>query len=230
MKKRILALLLAALCLCVPLCSCSVQNSTTTTVRGTAADEDVLYGHGLELAELLEEMLSAPEYFQLMTASDEVNQIIIPLMRTDFSEPGSVYLITLAEDTLPLLMESSTKLGDLPESLQNLLLHRMQSSVPTILNSFAGTETLAASTLCTASDIYVGETLEQGCYMLYFYPDACPVIVSFYPGEGYVEATATLLLGEPLEEDSLEAVSELFQDLKSEGVGIHVKKLDLKPD
>ncbi len=197
--------------------------------KHAALDGAALYEHSLELAGLLEEMLRSPEYFELMGGSDHLGEVIIPLMRSDLSEPENAYLITLSEDALPLLMDTAeVDMEDFSPGLRKFLERRMFQSMPTILNSQQGAETLAAASILTVSQAWAGESLEESCYMVLHYPDACPVIVSFWGGDGLMESTATLLIGTALEEDSIPDVAKLFQQL---GIaGMHVQELEIDED
>ncbi len=241
--KRFLSLVLA-LCLALGLSGCQIvakeiierdavspegpvlrdNVDTHTGLEGTA-----LYRDSLELAGLLEEMLRSPEYFALMGGSDHLGEVIIPLMRSDLSEPESAYLITLSEDALPLLMDTAeVDMEDFSPGLRKFLERRMFQSMPTMLNSQQGAETLAAASILTVSQTWAGESLEESCYVVLHYPDACPVMASFWGGDGLTEGTATLLIGTALEEDSIPDVAKLFQQL---GIaGMHVQELEIDED
>lgn len=226
--KKFLCLILA-LCLVLGLCGCQFITKKIVETEAVSADGAALYGHSIELAELLEEMLKTPEYFQLMTSSVSVSEIIMPYMRSDLSEPESAYMLVLPEEALPALMNTAEiDMSGFSEPLREFMLHRMQNSVPTILNSQAGAEILAASSILTVSDSWPGETLEMGCYVLLMYPYSCPVMVSFYGKEGLIEGTATMLLSEPIDGSSLDAVNELFSYLDIEGM--YIKELDIDND
>lgn len=238
--KRLLSLLLA-LCLAVGLCGCQfitreIIERDAAASEGTVlksnidelsdADGGALYEHGMELAELLQEMLSSPEYFELMGGSEQLSQVIDPLMGADLSEPESACMVTFSEDALPLLMDAAEMdMDQFSGKLQRFLERRMFQSVPSILNSQQGAETLAAASILTVSDAWAEESLEQGCCLILNYPDACPVMVSFWGGDGLIEGTATLLVGTVLEEDSIEEAAKLFRQL---GIsGMHIRKLDM---
>lgn len=204
--KRLLSLLLV-LCLALGLSGCG-----STKAGAAQADNSALYAHGMELAGLLDEMLSSPEYFDMMSGSDEIRKQVSPFADSDLSNPESAYIITLPGDALGALMnEADIAMEDFSEPLRDFMERRMVSSVPSILNSRQGAEALAAASIFTVSDIWPGEDLGESCYLLLVYPDACPVAVSFTGGKGCVSGTATLLVGQELEEDTLEAVGGLFE-------------------
>lgn len=224
--KKLLALVLA-LCLVLGLGGCRFINKTTAPVEFTSADSGTLYWHSMELAGLIDDMLKTPEYFELMGGSDTVSEVIMPLMRSDLSEPESAYVVTLPEDALPTLMSAAeVDLDGFSDGLREFVERRMVSSVPTILNSRQGAETLAASSILTVSGSWAGEVLDESCYVLLMYPYCCPVMASFTGSNGVVTGTATMLLGEPLEEDSLDAVEELFGYLEMEGPEIEGIDID----
>ncbi len=53
-------------------------------------------------------------------------------------------------------------------------------------------------------------------------------MASFWGGDGLMEGTATMLIGEPLDEDSVQGVAALFQQLGMDG--IEVKQLEINED
>ena len=58
--KKFLCLVLA-LCLVLGLCGCQFITKKIVETEAVSADGAALYGHSIELAELLEEMLKTPE-------------------------------------------------------------------------------------------------------------------------------------------------------------------------
>ena len=221
--KKLLCLMLA-LCMVLGLCGCHVITKEIIERDVTDADDEELYGHGMELAGLLEEMLSSPEYFEMMGGSDRLGEVIDQLMGADLSEPESAYIVTLPEEALPMLMDSAeVDMDQFSGGLRDFMERRMISSVPSILNSRQGAETLAAASILTVSDAWAGEDLELGCYLILSYPDVCPVIVSFCGDDGVVTGTATMLIGEPMEEDSMDGVQQLLSYL---GIECDVEEVD----
>ena len=168
--KRFLTLLMA-LCLLLGLSGCKFISSTITRTENVSADSGLLYDQGLELAGMLEEILSSGEYMLMMSGSQEINDVIMPYMRSDLSEPESVYMITPSEDMIPILMGmEEVDLDSFSAPLREFLEHRVLSSLPTMLNSQGGSSVLAAASICNVSNVWAGETLDEDCYLLYFYP------------------------------------------------------------
>lgn len=225
--KKLLCIALA-LCLMLGLCGCQFIAREIIERDVTVSGDEALYEHGMELAELLEDMLSTDQYFQLMSSSEEINAVLTPYIRTDFSEPGSVYRITPSEDVIPILMGmGEVDLDDFSEPLREFLEHRVISSLPTTINAQGGSSVLAAASICTVSDVWPGEALEEDCYLLYFYPGACPVMAAFCGGDGYISGSAMPLLADNVTEGSLEEVAELFNRL---GIDCDVEELDINND
>lgn len=221
-----------ALCLVLGLCGCQIITREIIGMDGGSHDDtegfvtdEALYEHGMELGELLEEMLRSPEYFDLMGGSDRLSEVIIPLMRADLSEPESAYIVELSPDALPLLMSAAeADLDSIPGGLRDFIERRMISSVPSIINSQQGAETLAAASILTVSGAWPDGELEAGRYLILNYPYVCPVMVSFCGENGVVSGTATMLIGSALEEDTMDGVYELFGYLGIDGMDI--RKLD----
>ena len=211
MKRQITTFILTVL-LCFPLCACEVKESTTITV--TAADGSALYEMGLEQAALLEEMVNSQDYMALMTGSTSLQAALEPVQGKSLTAPASVYAVSFdAEALLELAAEGQVDLSAFSDPLREFVLHRLQNSILSILNSRAGAETLAAASICTVSHTYVGRSIERDALYLYFFPDAFPVMVSFHDGGGIVQANSTFLFGNVLTEDTLEAVTSLFESM-----------------
>ncbi len=216
---------ISVLLLCLGLCGCQV----ITKAGADTADDAVLYEHGMELVELLDEMLKTPEYFQMMGGSETISRVITPYMQTDFSSPGGAYIITLPEDALSTLMSAAeVDISGFSDSLREFVDRRAFSSLPSILNSRQGAEILAAASILTVSDSWVGKTLSESCYLLLVYPDTCPVMVSFTGKEGAISGTASLLPGDPINGDTLDVVTDLFEYLDLDGMDI--RELDIDTD
>lgn len=224
--KRILCLVLA-LCLCAALfLGCSNEDRDggrhdDVPPPVNYASDELLYSEGRQLALLLGEMADQPEYLEIMSASPAILDLLRPLQGKDFGQPESVFKISVEEEALLHLAQTAELDWDgFSSSLQRHLIQRMLVSVPTMLNSFAGTEALAAASICAASSNYIGDNLEKPCYFLYLYPDACPVMVCFYSSDNLIESNAFFLLGSDLAEPSSDALAELFASVGLEEVQI----------
>lgn len=225
--KKLLCLALA-LCMVLGLCGCRFITREIIERDVTAADNETLYEHGIELGGLLEEMLGSDQYLQLMSGSAEINAVLESYKHADFSEPESVYRVTPSEDVIPILMGmGEVDLEDFSEPLREYLERRVISTLPTTINAQGGSSVLAAASICAVSDVWAGAGLEEDCYLLYFYPEACPIMVTFHGGEGYIDGSAMLLLADNVTEDSLEDVTDLFQQL---GIDCDVEELEIDND
>ena len=222
--KRLTVLLLAA-CLCAALFGgCSHGDGgrhDSIAPPASYASDELLYSEGLRLALLLGEMVDQPEYLNIMSASPAILDVLKPLQGKDFGQPESVYKASVEEDALLQLVQTAElDWAGFSSTLQRHLIQKMLVSVPTMLNGFAGTETLAAASICAASGNYIGENLEKPCYFLYLYPDACPVMVCFYSSDNLIESNAFLLPDSGLTKASLDALAELFASVGLEEVQI----------
>ena len=221
MRQRIICSVLA-LCRCALLCSCVGQSAQTDV---PLADDATLYSQGLEMAGLLEEMVNSEQYLDLMSTAESVRAVLEPLEGQDFSRPESVYRVTFSQEVLAsLASEGAVDLEEFSRPLRKFVLHRMQNSVLSMLNSRAGAETLAAASICTVSQTYEVENIPENAIFFYFYPDACPVMVSFHNGTASLQANAAFLLSGALEEGSAGALEELFQEF---GEGVTVEELEI---
>lgn len=174
---------------------------------------------GSELVVLMAEMAGSPYYAQAYTGNSGIMETLDGIGEGDFSEPKGVYSIHFPEEALSTLLESAglTGLDGLSEGLRENLKARAFGALPAQINAMAGAETLAAASICSASEVFVDPGVTDNLIYLYVYEDAVPAVVVFLPGEGgAVSATGTLLLYDGFSLGSLEEIQGLLGPLGAE--------------
>ncbi len=179
-----------------------------------AAPAKTLYQQGEELAAWLVEMAGNRDYLSLYTGDEEVLGVLARAVEgKDYTSPKAVYSVTVPGDAAGKLLGLMGMEGadGLPDRLQQRVREKMIQALPTQVNAMAGTETLAAASICTASKTFVNDQVTEGVIYLYAYENGAPVAVTFLPGEdGAVAATGTFLLGDSFSLESLESMEGML--------------------
>lgn len=176
---------------------------------GIGSDQS-LRDQGLEVIDLMVEMVNNETYLQTFTASTEILEILAEVAEGDFSDVGDVYAITAGEDFYSGLTELGV-MDDLSEVLQKALKSRAMASQTLQINSYGGVECLAAASVCTASKSFVDTRVLEDVVYVYIFENAVPVAVSFVVGEsGAVSATGNFIIYEDFSGASAEEMREFF--------------------
>ncbi len=202
-KKHMRELLLLCLVFCLLLTACGAKK------------EKSLYVQGLELISLMGEMTQSDSYFELFSTVPEVKEQVAEIAEAArsglYQKPKTVYRITANLDGLmQLLMRSSdapTPLEDMSPELRDYTQSRLFSSCASILNSAAGVEAIAASSIYMCSKSFVCREAKENTAYLYLYEEAQPVLVTFTVGEDHaVNASGSYVLGKT----DMESLTGLF--------------------
>lgn len=177
------------------------------TACGTKKEKS-LYVQGLELIALMGEMAQSDAYFSMYSTVPEVKAQMDKVARAAeagiYQNPKAVYQITADPDGLMELLKNTSgadaDFDRMPPELKAYAQSRLFSSCASILNSTAGMESIAASSIYTCSKSFVCHEASEDTAYLYTYEDACPVLVTFSAGENYaVNASGTYILNEDME-------------------------------
>lgn len=180
-----------------------------------AKKEKSLYAQGLELISLMNEMTQSDSYFEMFSTAPEVKKQVEGIAEAAraglYEKPKIVYQITADTDGLTGFLESSSgadvNLDGMSPELTAYIQSRIFGSCASILNSAAGVEAVAASSIYMCSKSFVCREAAENTAYLYVYEDARPVLVTFTVGENHaVSASGSYILGET----DLESLSGLF--------------------
>lgn len=165
------------------LMGCSSDNTPNTGTENSS-----LYEEGLEVVTLLDEMIHNDTYGQLMTSTPEIESIITPLKEKNYTDsPKEVYQITFSQDTvyglLGLATSENNEMESASDSLKRDLNQKILASLTTQPNALQGANYLAASSIYTATKVFVNPQLQEDTLFIYLYEDSYPVFVTFSQGE-----------------------------------------------
>lgn len=167
-----------------------------------------LADHGMDVVKLIEEGIQEEGYVEAYTAFEEIAQIVNEVAKGDFSEPETVYAITVDTEEL-MYMYDMDALDDLSEELRRVLENKMYTSLGVQLSSRGGANCVAVTSILQMDKTFVyHEKIENQIY-LYTFEDARPIMVVFTTGEdGAVLADGCVILWDEFKCGSAEEVEE----------------------
>lgn len=173
-------------------------------------EEPTLCDRGLEVIDLMEEAIHSEAYLDLMSAAQPLREKIAQAAQGDYRNPKAVYAISFSTDVLQMY-SGVLEPVDLPETLTDVVEHRLLAALVSQVNAAGGMEALAASAMCTVSKTFVGSEPKQDLIYLYTFESGCPVAVTFTTGEdNSVSATATIILYEDFPSGSAAEIQAFF--------------------
>ena len=213
--KSFIAVIALAAVLGLSACESKVSNSKPTS----------LYSQGLEVVQLMSEMVESEAYININTGDSAIKSIIQELSNGDYSIPKAVYSISVSDESLLAMTELDT-LDGASDNLREFVLKRLFGSLMTQLNAMSGVENLAASSICTASKTFVDENVNGNAIYLYTYDDAVPIAVTFIVGDNNsVSTNGVFLTNDEFNFNSADEVKALFNYLD---LAVEVSEIQLE--
>lgn len=209
--KKLLILCLTA---CVLLTACAGKQ------------EKSLYEQGLDLISLMGEMVQSDAYFDMYAPAIQVKDTAADIADAaaagNYQSPKAVYQISASESRLMSALGADINFDGMSAELKDYLQSQILSSCASILNSQAGTEALAASSIYMCRKSFVCSEASGNTAYLYIYEDAYPVFIVFLTGEDHaVYASGSYILSKDImNEDNL---STLFAF-----AGFQIEPLEIK--
>ena len=147
---------------------------------------------GMELVDIIEEMINSEEYLEVYGVRDEdVLGLIKDAAEGDYSEAEHIYELkfdNLADD----MVDNYNKL---PRSLKDMMKNRAYGAYISSLNSVVGSTPLVAASMTTASSVFATDKDENTIY-IYTFEEGFPIAVTFVVNdEGICSASGTFLFG-----------------------------------
>lgn len=171
-----------------------------------------LYEHGMDVIELMEEMVDSSSYGSLMSDATEIEQMRQTLAAGDYTAPQAVYEIevpTLGD--ILAYAESETITESFSDPLKKMLDNRSASSLVNLVNSRTGAAALATSSVYTAAKTFVSSETKESTVYLYTFQNGNPIAMVFTTGEdSTVTATGTFLMAGGFDAASVEQLQALF--------------------
>ena len=176
MKKSVLAIILTLVTvLCLSACGNNLEHAKT----------NALYAQGLEVIQIMTEMIQTQEYVDIITGgNNDIRSIAQNISTGDFSNPKAVYAISVDVDNFFALTELNS-LNNASDGLKSFFKQRVLGSLMTQVNSMTGTANLATASVFTAGKTFVDENATENVIYLYTYENAVPVAVTFIVGEDH---------------------------------------------
>ncbi len=169
-----------------------------------------LYDKGLEVCESLSQELNE-NYVGYFSAAEEITALAEELAGQDYTSPQSVYQLNYSESGMRKMILGLVAGNDeeIPEQVQKKLNNLLY--IVNIINARMGTSYLALSSILTADELFVNDTVTKNTAYLYFYENAYPVFVFYQVGEdGAIHATGSFLFSDEIKEQGADVINELM--------------------
>lgn len=169
-----------------------------------------LYDKGLAIVTTLSGELNG-EYVGYFTSS-EIAGIAEELAKQDYSTPSGVYELKYAKGGFKQFLGVIIGGNDeIPEGVLEKLTGF--SYLANMINARKGANYLALSSVLTAQELFVNETVTEDVCYIYFYENAYPVLVSYQAGEdGAIYAVGNYIFSDGLKEQGIDWLKELMGD------------------
>lgn len=169
-----------------------------------------LYDQGMKTVALLAEAIRSEEYLDLMTVAKPLREIISDAAAGDYSVPKAAFQLTFPDEALQAFAGLAEP-ASAPQTLADMVNHRLISGIIPQINAMGGAEILAASTVGTVGRTFVSADIPSDTICLYFFESGHPVAVTFATGEdNTVTASASLILYENFPDQDMAALQALF--------------------
>lgn len=186
-----------------------------------------LYEHGLDVVALMNEMINNDDYLYLFTQSKDIYNIISNMRAGDYSSPKAIYRLKIDDNELLSLYAGTEQetIKGFSEELMQELDKKTAGALVSIINGMTGVNNLAASSVCTASKLFVYNDISAHELYLYMYDNALPVVVSFIKGNnGAVEAVGNFLMLEDFKTANEEFIVNYFGNFSVEATAVEFMK------
>ena len=194
-----------------------------SAMAGSAFAEPDYYHIGLEVTDLMSEVVSSEVYLSIIGGSESIEKVRSIVNTGDYDRPIAVYSISLDERMVQVLLRNvlvqSTKINDaynsLSERLQELLRNRISvQTVCSIVNGKMGVPYISFASISQIAMRSEALTDEKGACYLYVFEKGSPILVTF----GYHAATAMFLFIPKEQQGSLNDIQAALQFLTVKSV------------
>ena len=182
-----------------------------------------LYAQGLEVIQLMTEMIQNEEYINL-TAPDSTKSTIQELADGDYSTPKAVYSIQASDTELEKLVEMNG-FDNISDNLKTFLLPKTYGYLINNINGKGGVENLAVAGICTAGKTFVNENADTKNIYLYTYDNTAPIAVTFIKGDdNSVSANGTFIMYDEFTCNSADEIKDFFDYITVEVTEVNPEK------
>lgn len=215
--KRLIAIAVIASVLGLAASGCCEGNPDATS----------FYSQGLEVVQILSEMIESETYVESYTQDAAIKSLIQERTDGDYSSPKAVYAISLPETArTAMTLLVGLELGSVPDDLRSYVAGNLFRSLCSVLNGKSSSQSLAAASVCTFTKTFVDANASGDAIYLYTYEDTAPVAVTFTVGEDQsVLASGTFMMGEGFACGSADEVKASFDAAYSNMISMDVAEV-----
>ena len=188
-------------------CDCGNEESKT--------EAKSLYAEGLEVVQLMSEMIQPEGYVNLIFPDGEIKTFIQEEISTgDYSSPKAVYAITISDEYIDIATPALNKLvGNLSEELKTYLWNQQFHSIIVTIYGASSVSVRATNGLKIEKP-FVNENATDNAIYLYTYENAKPIAVTFIVGEDHiVSAKGEFVLNDKFACGSADEIKASYYDI-----------------
>lgn len=170
-----------------------------------------LYAQGLEVVQLMNEMIQSEEYINAI-ATDSLKPTIQELADGNYSKPKAVYSIYASDKEIAELIEFK-EFDNISDNLKSFVSSKLCNALISQINSIGGVDDIAVASICSAGKTFVNEKADGNIIYLYTYDNAVPIAVTFIKGDdNSVSANGVFLMYDNFPCNSADEIREFFND------------------
>lgn len=137
----------------------AIMGSTDSITSIVIKDKIFLYEKGLQLTLQMQQLANDKKYIEYCSHSKGINEKIEDIARQKYNLPKKVFAITDLQKNVKIQTQSN--------DIKPLIFDRLLRSIPSQLNAQSGTNTLAATSMLLAEDVFHYQGLKN--YILYLF-------------------------------------------------------------
>ena len=224
MKK--IKMITACIFIAAGLLGCGAEKTDTDKVTKDSSDtEKSLYDRGLEVIDLMAEMVHSDTYVDKVVGNGRIKELIKSVGEGSYDEPAEVYAVSQDDESFDILMEMAGMDDSMSEELKSFLTHRGITAIISSANTLdgEGVEPLAAANICTAEKIFADDSISEDIIYIYTFENGYPAAVAFRTGEdNAVAATGTFIISDDFAYGSEDEIEASFEKI---GVAVDAERL-----
>ena len=175
------------------LCACGTPNLPTEK-ETEATLQQYLVDRSIELTCVMDSMAQSEDYRALAVPMGEVSDLVEDIGTSDYTKPSKAVLFRVSDEDMRAMLEHNMGTLDLPDAALDMLLTRMGSSIPQMLNAMQGVNALAATSVLSVGKAYPEHSdFKANTFVLLAYSDYYSVTFFRKSGDSITPAASSFL-------------------------------------
>ena len=200
--KRNISIISMFLMVLVLLCACS----NTPNNQSDIPLNQHLITKSIELTCAIDSLAQSDEYMALISAQPELNDLLTEIGNDEYNAPNKAVLIKVSDVVISAIMSGDIEELNLSDDAYEMVITRIYSSVPSMINAQQGVTILAATSMISGGKAFQQhKDFSDNTYVVLIYDNYSSVTVFIKSNEGITSASTTFLF---LSDDMKRAITE----------------------